>query len=92
MSQTNDDKKNEKASESKGSKKETKEINPVTFVRKDPRPGIYSNNVLAKKFKLVNRSAFIAETGAAIDFCKNDPELIELSGFNKQYEKKNSKK
>lgn len=102
MSNTNDNKKNKEnkgasqsqdttqnaGGEGSGSSSKPKEVKPVTFVRRDVRNGIYSTDALGRRVKLEGRAAFVAKTGAHIDFCKNDPELIELGAFNKQYKKK----
>jgi hypothetical protein len=50
--------------------------NPIDFVRRDIRKGIYSTNALGKRVQIVDRQHYYAKTKAEVDFFNNDPEVV----------------
>ena len=67
--------KKEKRESDKLTKKDLRD-NPVDFVRKDSRPGIYSTMAIGKRIQIRDRQHYYAKTQAEVDFFMNDPEVV----------------
>lgn len=67
--------------------KKDEKIEPVDFVRRETRPGIYSTKALGNEIKIVDRGHYYAKTQVEIDFLNEDPEIIVFNSGKKNKKK-----
>lgn len=60
----------------KALEKKERAKNGVDFVRKDLRPGIYSNENIKHKFQIRDRQHFVTTDESQIEILDKDPEIV----------------